>query len=364
MALFIILPFVGGWIGYNYAPEKIIEIEKTIYLDNESDSLEKKEVMPIQDDLGTIDMNQWVVYEDTSSGISFRYPKDWVIDQSFPNSNKQVKFDDNYLSVSFDYLAKATDLANWLETNNFFSNRYYNYTYSKQRVGDGSADVYVSINTDTYDDAFVHVGDTVFYVRNGVNEHTGVDNEKFLDFVKQLTVAENTNLEGGLTLDNCGQQSLLDGMLFANLYFSENSVNPFENNLDRKPYMYGRSMNCPVKNNDQLISFSYFDKGQVVQAISRMTNGTIVNTFRGEICQTIGDFDSARLLKVSSEKEAVLYCLSGDAGEIAFGAAELNLESFDLEKFEWDSPEYSAIFNEVAEADGDLEFWKRYGYPR
>ena len=27
MALFIILPFVGGWIGYTYAPEKVVEVE-------------------------------------------------------------------------------------------------------------------------------------------------------------------------------------------------------------------------------------------------------------------------------------------------------------------------------------------------
>lgn len=30
MALFIILPFVGGWIGYSYAPEKVIEVERIV----------------------------------------------------------------------------------------------------------------------------------------------------------------------------------------------------------------------------------------------------------------------------------------------------------------------------------------------
>ncbi len=28
MILFVIMPFIGGWIGYTYAPIKIIEIEK------------------------------------------------------------------------------------------------------------------------------------------------------------------------------------------------------------------------------------------------------------------------------------------------------------------------------------------------
>jgi len=30
LALFIILPFLGGWIGYTYAPEKVVEIEKVV----------------------------------------------------------------------------------------------------------------------------------------------------------------------------------------------------------------------------------------------------------------------------------------------------------------------------------------------
>ena len=30
MALFIIMPFIGGWIGYMYAPEKVVEVEKVV----------------------------------------------------------------------------------------------------------------------------------------------------------------------------------------------------------------------------------------------------------------------------------------------------------------------------------------------
>jgi hypothetical protein len=30
MVLFILLPFVGGWVGYTYAPEKVIEVEKVL----------------------------------------------------------------------------------------------------------------------------------------------------------------------------------------------------------------------------------------------------------------------------------------------------------------------------------------------
>lgn len=30
MTLFIILPFLGGWIGYSFAPEKVLEVEKVV----------------------------------------------------------------------------------------------------------------------------------------------------------------------------------------------------------------------------------------------------------------------------------------------------------------------------------------------
>lgn len=37
MALFIILPFLGGWIGYTYAPEKIVEVEKIIEVEKKTE---------------------------------------------------------------------------------------------------------------------------------------------------------------------------------------------------------------------------------------------------------------------------------------------------------------------------------------
>ena len=48
MVLFILMPFVGGWIGYQYAPEKVVEVERVavvepvrnevIELDGENDN--------------------------------------------------------------------------------------------------------------------------------------------------------------------------------------------------------------------------------------------------------------------------------------------------------------------------------------
>jgi len=43
MGLFIALPFLGGWIGYTYAPEKIVEIEKITILEKETSPEESLE---------------------------------------------------------------------------------------------------------------------------------------------------------------------------------------------------------------------------------------------------------------------------------------------------------------------------------
>jgi hypothetical protein len=37
MGLFIVLPFLGGWIGYTYAPEKVVEVEKIVIPARESE---------------------------------------------------------------------------------------------------------------------------------------------------------------------------------------------------------------------------------------------------------------------------------------------------------------------------------------
>jgi hypothetical protein len=43
MALFIILPFVGGYLGYTLAPEKVIEIEKIIQIEKEVETTQTQQ---------------------------------------------------------------------------------------------------------------------------------------------------------------------------------------------------------------------------------------------------------------------------------------------------------------------------------
>ncbi len=44
MVLFIIMPFVGGWIGYTYAPEKVVEVERVIIQESSNNEVEGKYV--------------------------------------------------------------------------------------------------------------------------------------------------------------------------------------------------------------------------------------------------------------------------------------------------------------------------------
>ncbi len=43
MVLFIALPFIGGWIGYTYAPEKVVEVEKIVEVEPEPEPILNEE---------------------------------------------------------------------------------------------------------------------------------------------------------------------------------------------------------------------------------------------------------------------------------------------------------------------------------
>lgn len=73
MALFIILPFIGGYVGYTFAPEKVVEVEKVV----------TKEVMVEKEVESTSRENKsdygvtTKTYRDNELGIAFDYPASW-----------------------------------------------------------------------------------------------------------------------------------------------------------------------------------------------------------------------------------------------------------------------------------------------
>lgn len=43
LVLFVAMPFIGGWIGYMYAPEKIVEVERIVLQEVEINRIEEEE---------------------------------------------------------------------------------------------------------------------------------------------------------------------------------------------------------------------------------------------------------------------------------------------------------------------------------
>lgn len=74
MTSFIILPFVGGYVGYQFAPEKVIEVEKEVVREVEVEKVvyvEKEDEVQFVSATNTKD---WVLYQ--NEYFSLRHPED------------------------------------------------------------------------------------------------------------------------------------------------------------------------------------------------------------------------------------------------------------------------------------------------
>lgn len=69
MALFIVMPFVGGWIGYRHAPEKIVEVDQIVYKDPSNN------ITATPNNEGP-----WLYYFNPQGGYSIDYPSLWLFE--------------------------------------------------------------------------------------------------------------------------------------------------------------------------------------------------------------------------------------------------------------------------------------------
>jgi len=76
MALFIISPFIGGWVGYQYAPEKIVEVEKVVIREVKDEGIIKipqdKPATPYGGDIVTLCKTNR--YTNDEYGFELEYP--------------------------------------------------------------------------------------------------------------------------------------------------------------------------------------------------------------------------------------------------------------------------------------------------
>jgi hypothetical protein len=66
MALFIILPFIGGYIGYTFAPVKVVEVERVVV-----NEVEKEEVCEVTSMSNSLSADEYHANLETLTGIEF-----------------------------------------------------------------------------------------------------------------------------------------------------------------------------------------------------------------------------------------------------------------------------------------------------
>jgi hypothetical protein len=122
IALFIILPFVGGYIGYTFAPEKVVEKEVIREVEGEKEpqaEVDQNANSATKDDSEMLD---WVVNEDDKISVTFSHPSHWqcntnnthidhpdwmqtiCIDSSGDFSNPVLALDTPYVDSGYDGL--------------------------------------------------------------------------------------------------------------------------------------------------------------------------------------------------------------------------------------------------------------------
>jgi len=90
MALFVILPFVGGYVGYNYAPEKVVE---SITFKSPNEVFESK---GINENENTVASNESIIFPN-SQELSIELPVDWdYIQPNVYDDEGRVVFSINY----------------------------------------------------------------------------------------------------------------------------------------------------------------------------------------------------------------------------------------------------------------------------
>ncbi len=123
MACFIILPFLGGWIGYNYAPEKVVEIERIVEIEIPVESrVEETNVV-----------NQ--IYTNKEYGFSFRLLGTWYQDDERSYSPSSFAVFRNLENPQLPDTDKASDsisfyIADSVDCTRVWNDTYENYEYS------------------------------------------------------------------------------------------------------------------------------------------------------------------------------------------------------------------------------------------
>lgn len=84
MILFILMPFIGGYIGYTYAPAKVLEVEKIIVrkpADSTPPQIEESVVQEFR-------REKFDLYTNPSNKFTFAYPVSWLLAEDLENNER------------------------------------------------------------------------------------------------------------------------------------------------------------------------------------------------------------------------------------------------------------------------------------
>jgi tetratricopeptide (TPR) repeat protein len=126
MALFIIMPFIGGWIGYTYAPEKIVEVSEVVVVEKDIEvavNIEtiKQNTKQLENLLNKespnaadIELFQTIAADAITTGESLidrepNNPDVWTAIGNIYSVGVQAGIEDSY-NKSLEYLTKAQQL--------------------------------------------------------------------------------------------------------------------------------------------------------------------------------------------------------------------------------------------------------------
>ena len=113
MGLFIVLPFIGGWIGYTYAPEKVVEVEKVVIKEVESKNLEGyvdsvTEESPSYTITNSAALPSWKTYRSEKHNFELSFPDSFeVYENNYDGFSTIISFNSVEPEMSIVVLPKG-----------------------------------------------------------------------------------------------------------------------------------------------------------------------------------------------------------------------------------------------------------------
>ena len=298
-----------------------------------------------------------VVAISVAPGLEIEYPANLKIISNESAPIVHIEFEESsgdlariFISIA-NIISVNKNLSDWLKSYDYFRNEYRSQTYGSYKRQDG-VEVLASFgNTQSYDDAFIRIGTAVIYIKNGVNENTKARESEFREIIERIKLPSNNKVG---VMANGGFSCIVRPDELMALYWETQyrKANP------TTPFIYAPGSYCESPDGSKLMTMAYFTQGagkgkeQIIVLFDK--EGKITRVYKGNICHTVGDFDSPRILSVEQGK-LNMFCLSGDAGYIAFNVYQSPLETLIPTEVERDTPIHNAI-KSIVEKLYDIDF--------